>query len=122
VPSAAPTAPTVPYQVLKTDGQVVEVDSAGELPEPTFIEEIREPIVRVDLIVPADGIGGVMQLAEERRAVYKKTEYLSSGRVILTYEFPLAEIIYDFYDKLKSATRGYGTMDYEIIGFTPTTS
>lgn len=111
------TAPTVPYQVLKTDGQVVEVDSAGELPDPTFIEEIREPIVRVDLIVPADGIGGVMQLAEERRAEYKKTEYLSSGRVILTYEFPLAEIIYDFYDKLKSATRGYGTMDYEIIGF-----
>jgi len=111
------TAPTVPYQVLKTDGLVVEVDSAGELPEPTFIEEIREPIVRVDLIVPTDGIGGVMQLAEERRAEYKKTEYLSSGRVILTYEFPLAEIIYDFYDKLKSATRGYGTMDYEIIGF-----
>jgi GTP-binding protein LepA len=111
------TAPTVPYQVLKTDGEVREVDSAGELPEPTYIEEIREPIVRVDLIVPTDGIGPVMQLAEERRADYKKTEYLSSDRVILTYEFPLAEIIYDFYDKLKSATRGYGTMDYEMIGF-----
>ncbi|MBN1942678.1 MAG: elongation factor 4 [Phycisphaerae bacterium] len=111
------TAPTVPYQVLKTDGSLVEVDSAGELPEPTYIEEIREPIVRVDLIVPADGIGGVMKLAEDRRAEYKKTEYLSRDRVILTYEFPLAEIIYDFYDKLKSATRGYGTMDYEMIGF-----
>jgi GTP-binding protein LepA len=111
------TAPTVPYQVLRTDGQLVEVDSAGELPEPNYVEEIREPIVRVDLIVPADGVGGVMTLAEERRAVYRKTEYLSSDRVILTYEFPLAEIIYDFYDKLKSATRGYGTMDYELLGY-----
>jgi len=111
------TAPTVPYQVLKTDGSIVEVDSAGDLPEPNYIQEIREPIVRVDLIIPSDAIGGVMQLAEERRAVYRKTEYLSSDRVILTYEFPLSEIIYDFYDKLKSATRGYGTMDYEVIGY-----
>ena len=111
------TAPTVPYQVLRTDGQLVEVDSAGELPEPNFLEEIREPIVAVNLIVPGDSIGGVMQLAEDRRAVYKKTEYLSADRVILSYEVPLAEIIYDFYDKLKSATRGYGTMDYEIVDF-----
>ncbi|HAU38171.1 MAG TPA: elongation factor 4 [Phycisphaerales bacterium] len=111
------TAPTVPYQVLTTEGKVVEVDSAGELPEPNHVEEIREPFVRVDLIVPADSIGNVMKLAEERRATYKQTEYLSADRVILAYEFPLAEIIYDFYDKLKSATRGYGTMDYEMIGF-----
>ena len=113
------TAPTVPYEVLKTDRTVVEVDSAGELPDPNYIEEIREPIVRVDLIVPAESIGSVMTLAEERRSVYRETEYLSADRVILTYEFPLAEIIYDFYDKLKSATRGYGTMDYEVIGFRP---
>ena len=111
------TAPTVPYEVLLTKGQAVEVDSAGDLPEPNYIEELREPFVTVDLIVPTDSIGNIMQLAEERRAVYKKTEYLSSDRVILSYEFPLAEIIYDFYDKLKSATRGYGTMDYEFIGF-----
>ncbi|NBB94301.1 MAG: elongation factor 4 [Planctomycetes bacterium] len=110
------TAPTVGYEVLKTDGSVVEVDSAGELPPTDQIEEIREPFVRVDLIVPADAIGAVMQIAEERRAEYQKTEYLSSDRVILSYEFPLAEIIYDFYDKLKSGTRGYGTMDYEMIG------
>jgi len=113
------TAPTVPYQVLTTKGDLVEVDSAGELPEPNYVEEIREPFVRVDLIVPADTIGPVMQLAEERRAIYRETEYLSTDRVILTYEFPLAEIIYDFYDKLKSATRGYGTMNYEVIGFRP---
>jgi GTP-binding protein LepA len=111
------TAPTVPYQVLRRDGKVVEVDSAGELPAPNCIEEIREPIVRVDLIIPAGAIGAVMKLAEERRGLYKQTDYLSADRVILTYEFPLAEIIYDFYDKLKSATHGYGTMDYEITGF-----
>jgi GTP-binding protein LepA len=111
------TAPTVPYEVLLAGGQTKEVDSAGELPEPNYIEEIREPYVRVDLIVPGESIGNIMKLAEERRATYQKTEYLSSDRVILTYEFPLAEIIYDFYDKLKSATRGYGTMDYEFIGF-----
>jgi GTP-binding protein LepA len=113
------TAPTVPYEVLKTDGEVMEVDSAGEMPESTVVEEIREPIVKVDLIVPSDSIGNVMQLAEDRRAIYQKTDYISSDRVILTYEFPLAEIIYDFYDKLKSASRGYGTMDYEIIGYRP---
>jgi len=113
------TAPTVPYEVKLTSGEVREVDSAGDLPEPTQIEELREPVVNVDLIVPAESIGPVMQLAEDRRATYRKTEYLSSDRVILTYEFPLAEIIYDFYDKLKSATRGYGTMDYEVIGFFP---
>ena len=111
------TAPTVPYEVLKTDGEVVEVDSAGELPEPNYVEEIREPYVDVDLIIPADAIGGVMALAEDRRATYKETEYLSSDRVILSYDFPLSEIIYDFYDKLKSASRGYGTMDYEVTGF-----
>jgi len=111
------TAPTVPYEVLDTRGNVVEVDSAGELPDVNIVEELREPIVRVDLIIPADSIGAVMKLAEERRAIYQETEYLSSDRVILTYEFPLAEIIYDFYDKLKSATHGYGTMDYEMLCF-----
>jgi len=111
------TAPTVPYEVLRSDGEVVEVDSAGEMPEPNHLEEIREPIVNVNLIVPADSIGAVMQLSEDRRATYQETEYLSADRVILSYEFPLAEIIYDFYDKLKSATRGYGTMDYELTGY-----
>jgi GTP-binding protein LepA len=111
------TAPTVPYQVARTTGDVVEVDSAGELPDPSQIEEIREPVARVNLIVPADSIGAVMALAEERRATYVKTEYLSADRAILSYDFPLAEIIYGFYDKLKSVSRGYGTMDYEVTGF-----
>ncbi len=111
------TAPTVPYEVLRSDGEVVEVVAAEEMPEPNHLEEIREPIVNVNLIVPADSIGAVMQLSEDRRATYQETEYLSADRVILSYEFPLAEIIYDFYDKLKSATRGYGTMDYELTGY-----
>jgi GTP-binding protein LepA len=111
------TAPTVPYQVLTMKNEIVEVDSAGDLPDPSTILEIREPFVRADLIIPADAIGGVMKLCEDRRGTYKKTEYLSSERVILSYELPLAEIIYDFYDKLKSATRGYGTMDYEVLGY-----
>jgi GTP-binding protein LepA len=107
----------VPYQVLTKDGKLVEVDSAGEMPDPNHVEEIREPMVLVNLILPADAIGAIMRLAEERRGLYKETAYLSSDRVIMTYEFPLAEIIYDYYDKLKSATRGYGTMDYDIVGF-----
>ncbi|MBE3068758.1 MAG: elongation factor 4 [Planctomycetes bacterium] len=115
--SVVQTAPTVPYQVLLTSGEVREVDSAGDLPDPTSVVEVREPMVRVALIIPADCIGGLMGLAEDRRATYLKTEYLSADRAILTYDFPLAEIIYDFYDKLKSATRGYGTMDYEFTGY-----
>ncbi|MFP3937234.1 MAG: translation elongation factor 4 [Phycisphaerae bacterium] len=111
------TAPTVPYEVLLRDGGTIEVDSAGELPPPGDIEETREPVAKVDLIVPSDAIGAVMMLAEERRGEYQHTEYLSAERVILTYELPLAEIIYDFYDKLKSATRGYGTMDTELLGY-----
>jgi len=111
------TAPTVPYQARLTTGEVREVDSAGELPDATSVEEVLEPMVRVDLIIPADCIGTIMALAEDRRATYRKTEYLSADRAILSYDCPLAEIIYDFYDKLKSATRGYGTMDYELLGF-----
>ena len=111
------TAPTVPYQVLLASGKLEEVDSVGDLPGPSVIAEIREPVARVDLIVPADAIGSIMALAEDRRGTYRRTEYLSADLAILTYDLPLAEILYDFYDKLKSATRGYGTMDYEVSGF-----
>ena len=111
------TAPTVPYQVLLASGKLQEVDSVGDLPAPSVIAEIREPVARVDLIVPAEAIGSIMALAEDRRGTYRRTEYLSADRAILTYDLPLAEILYDFYDKFKSATRGYGTMDYEVSGF-----
>ena len=88
-----------------------------ESPTPASIEEFREPISRLNFIIPSDSIGAIMQLCEDRRGVFIKTEYLSPSRAILTYELPLAEMIYDLYDKLKSATRGYGTMDYEVIGY-----
>ena len=111
------TAPTVTFEVLLTDAKVVRIDSPSELPDPTKIAEIREPIIACSLVVPEDCIGSIMQLAQERRGVYKHTEYLSPTRVMLTYDFPLAEVIYDFYDRLKSLTHGYGTMDYDVTGF-----
>jgi GTP-binding protein LepA len=111
------TAPTVTYEIKKTDGTVVRIDSPSELPNPTHVEEIREPYILMNLILPADGVGAMMKLCEDRRGIYKKTEYIGATRVILVYEMPLAEVIYDFYDRLKSATRGYGTMDYDLIGF-----
>src|SRR2546421_1672910 len=111
------TAPTVTYEIKLTDGSLVRIDSPSELPNLTHIEEIREPYILMNLILPADGVGAMMKLCEDRRGIYKKTEYIGATRVILVYEMPLAEVIYDFYDRLKSATRGYGTMDYDFIGF-----
>ncbi len=111
------TAPTVTYQVQLTDKSVVMIDAPSDLPDPTYVEEIREPFIKLDMILPGDSVGAMMKLCEDRRGTYVKTEYIGATRVILTYEVPLAEVIYDFYDKLKSSTRGYGTMDYELIGF-----
>ncbi len=111
------TAPTVTYEILKTDGEVLRIDSPSELPNPTNVEEIREPFILMNLILPGDTVGNLMRLCEERRGVYKKTEYIGATRVMLQYELPLAEVIYDFYDRLKSATKGYGTMDFDFIGF-----
>jgi GTP-binding protein LepA len=113
------TAPTVTYEIKKTDGTVLRIDSPSELPNPTLVEEIREPFIVMNLILPADTVGNLMRLCEDRRGTYKKTEYIGATRVLLTYELPLAEVIYDFYDRLKSATKGYGTMDFDFIGFRP---
>jgi GTP-binding protein LepA len=111
------TAPTVTYEIKLADGTVQRIDSPSELPDASMVDEIREPMITASLIVPADCIGAIMQIAEERRGVYKKTEYLSPQRVMISYTFPLAETIYDFYDRLKAATRGYGTMDYDLAGY-----
>ncbi|MFA5864511.1 MAG: translation elongation factor 4 [Phycisphaerae bacterium] len=113
------TAPTVSYEVLQSDGAVLRINSPAKMPDPSAILEIREPMVETSIIVPADGVGGVMKLAEKRRGIFKHSEYLSPTRVMLKYHFPLAEIIYDFYDKLKTVTRGYGTLDYELSGYEP---
>jgi GTP-binding protein LepA len=111
------TAPTVTYEILLTDEKTIRIDAPSELPSPTQVAEIREPYILCDLILPAESVGAIMKLCEDRRGVYRKTEYIGATRVILEYEMPLAEVIYDFYDRLKSATRGYGTMDYDLIGF-----
>jgi GTP-binding protein LepA len=111
------TAPTVTYEILMTDGSTKRIDAPSELPNPTAVAEIREPYINMNLIVPADSVGAMMTLCGDRRGVFIKTEYIGATRVILVYEMPLAEVIFDFYDRLKSATRGYGTMDYDLIGF-----
>ncbi len=113
------TAPNVTYEVLKKTGEILEIHKPQDVPEAGDIEEFRQPIVRVNLIQPEQYLGPVIQLCQERRGIQKNQEYLSSTRVMLTYDLPLAEVIYDMHDKLKSITRGYGTMDYELIGYFP---
>jgi len=111
------TAPTVTYEILKKSGEAIIIDSPSELPDMSMVDEIREPMIEANLILPAEHIGAIMKMADDRRGVYKKTEYLSPQRVMLTYRLPLAETIYDFYDRLKAATKGYGTMDYDLVGY-----
>ena len=109
------TVPNVQFDVLLTNGNKVEVDNPSEMPERGVIEEIYEPYIRAQIITPADYIGPVMKLCQERRGIYVNTHYLDTKRVDITYELPLAEIVFDFYDKLKSNTRGYASLDYEFI-------
>ena len=111
------TAPTVSYLVDLNDDTTVEIHNPADLPDMSRVNAIREPIVKIEIICPEENIGDLMKLAEGRRGVFKGQRFISDTRQILDYELPLAEIIYDFYDKLKSITRGYGTMDYEIIGY-----
>ncbi|GAA4432603.1 translation elongation factor 4 [Bremerella cremea] len=111
------TAPNVTYQIINTQGEKVDIHKPQDVPDAGDIEEFLQPIVRVSLIQPSDYIGAVMQLCNERRGIHVRTEYLSPTRSMLVYDIPLAEVIYDLHDKLKSATRGYGTMDYEIRGY-----
>jgi len=113
------TAPNVTYEILTRSGVTMLIDNPQKVPDAGQIEEFREPIAKVNFIVPADQIGTLMQLCEDRRGIYKTTEYLGTQRAQIVYELPLAEIVYDMHDKLKSATHGYGTMDYDVIGFRP---
>ena len=111
------TPPTVTYQILLRDDTLIDIHNPADLPDLSKVQEIREPIVRLEIICPNESIGEMMRLCETRRGTYRNQKYLSETRQILDYELPLAEIIYDFYDRLKSVTRGYGTMDYELIGY-----
>ncbi len=110
------TVPNVEYEVLKTDGKKISVDNPSEMPDTGLIDKIYEPYIKAQIIAPAEYIGAIMKLCQERRGQYINTMYLDATRVDLTYELPMAEVVFDFYDKLKSATRGYASLDYEFIG------
>ncbi len=111
------TAPNVIYRVHKTDGTMIELSNPANLPDPSEIRYMEEPLVKAQIIVPTEYIGAVMQLCQERRGNYHGTEYLEATRAVLTYDLPLNEIIYDFFDALKSRTRGYASFDYEFNGY-----
>jgi GTP-binding protein LepA len=112
------TAPTVTYRVVLQGGETVEIHSPSELPDAGQIREYLEPMVTCNIVVPTENIGAIMKLCTDRRGAYTKSEYYGRQRVMLTFEIPFAEIIFDFHDRLKSATRGYGTMDYEVSSYT----
>jgi GTP-binding protein LepA len=111
------TAPSVAYRVTLRSGQVVEVDNPARLPDRSEVAEMAEPVVRASIFTPAEHVGPLMELCQERRGEYVAMEYLNPGRVRLEYRLPLAEIMYDFFDQLKSRSRGYATLDYELAGY-----
>jgi GTP-binding protein LepA len=111
------TAPTVEYRVKLKRGDTIEIDNPALLPDPTAIDAIAEPYVRLSIIVPSTYVGAMMELNQDRRGSFKKLEHRPGDRIVLEYEIPLGEIIHDFYDQLKSRSKGYASMDYEMIGF-----
>jgi len=113
------TAPNVTYEVVTKSGETYEIHTPKDVPDGGEIEEFRQPIVRASFVVPTEYIGSVMKLCTDRRGIYVRTEYLSPTRAMVVYDVALAEIIYDMHDKLKTVTRGYGTMDYELLGYEP---
>ena len=113
------TAPTVVYEVLKTDGEKVEIQNPSELPEAQKIDTIYEPYVRATILTPKEFVGNLIKLLNDRRGIQNKMDYLNEKRVLLEYDIPMNEIVMDFYDRLKSITKGYASFDYEPIGFRP---
>ena len=111
------TAPSVVYKVNLTDGQTVMVDNPCNFPDPALIASAEEPMVKADILAPSDYVGNIMELCQERRGTFKNMEYLDDSRVDLLYELPLNEIVYDFFDALKSRTKGYASFDYELLGY-----
>lgn len=111
------TAPSVIYKVIKTNGEVVMIDNPSELPEPSKISEIDEPFVKAEIMFPSEYVGAIMQICQDKRGVFKDLQVFDDTRNILIYELPLSEIIYNFFDKLKSATKGYASLDYELIEY-----
>ena len=111
------TAPSVIYKVCLTSGEIIELSNPSELPDLTTVSRIEEPFVKAEIMMPKDYIGPVMQLCQDRRGIYKNLEYFDETRMILTYEMPLSEIIFNFFDKLKSYTKGYASLDYEFAEY-----
>jgi GTP-binding protein LepA len=113
------TAPNVTYEIVDKRGNTINIHKPQDVPDPGDIEEFRQPIVRCSVIVPGEFIGAVMKLCQERRGIQQAQEYVGANRAMLTYNIPLAEVVYDLHDKIKSCTRGYGTLDYEMVGYEP---
>jgi len=111
------TAPNVAYRVLTTTGEVIEVQNPSQLPEPGRIEVVEEPIIHATILTPDAHLGAILKLVQERRGEHLKLEYLGGGRVLLEYHLPLAEVVLDFYDRLKSCSRGYASFDYHLAGY-----
>ena len=111
------TAPGVSYRVTRDTGEVVEIHNPSKLPANQYVEKIEEPVIHAIILTPAEYLGNVMKLCDDRRGVQRKMDYLSKTRVLLEYELPLNEVVLDFYDKLKSGTRGYASLDYQLAGY-----
>lgn len=113
------TAPNVIYHIYMTNGEMIPIDNPSKMPDTQKIDRIEEPNVRATVIVPNEFVGAVMELSQDKRGVFKDMKYMDQTRVMLTYEIPLGEIIYDYFDRLKSSTRGYASLDYEVVGYKP---
>lgn len=111
------TTPNVVYQIITKDGERVVIDNPTKLPEPARIESTEEPYIRAQIVTPPEYIGNIMKISNERRGIFKNTSYIDPSRADIEYEFPLAEVIFDFFDKLKSVSRGYASLDYDFIGY-----
>ena len=111
------TAPGVLYRVTTTDGEVSEIDSPAKLPEPGNIARIEEPVITAMVLTPSEFVGGILQLCQDKRGVQKALEYKASDRVLITYELPFNEVVLDFYDRLKTISRGYASLDYHVTGY-----
>lgn len=111
------TSPSVIYKVNLTNGEVVEIDSPNKMPDKTYIKSIEEPFIRTNILVPTEYIGAIMNLCQDKRGIFDNTEYIDATRVNIHYLLPLSEIVYDFFDKLKSTTKGYASFDYELSGY-----
>jgi GTP-binding protein LepA len=111
------TAPGVLYRVATTDGQVLEIDSPAKLPETGRIKAMEEPIITATILTPAEHLGGILELCQEKRGTQKGMEYLAQNRVLVTYELPFNEVVLDFYDRLKTLSRGYASLDYHVTGY-----